>query len=146
MHCFTNVDYFSTYERWCNIMMKDFEFRVLNTIKETEKDIIVEKKQVLKLGNIAISAVNECLFEIYDFRTGLKVATLSVHKNFGGVDSFIEFFENFEIFTKDIVNERDFLLKKFVGIKMQHFPCVPCGSFAHFQIQEFEQFLLENQP
>lgn len=45
MHCFTNVDYFSTYERWCNIMMKDFEFRVLNTIKETEKDIIVEKNK-----------------------------------------------------------------------------------------------------
>lgn len=123
--------------------MGNFDFCVLNTIKEMEKYIIVEKKQALKLGNIAISAVNECLLEIYDFRTGLKVATLSVHKNFGGVDSFIEFFENFEIFTKDIVNERNFLLKKFVGIKMQHFPC---GSFVHFQIQEFEQFLLENQP
>lgn len=123
--------------------MKDFEFHELNTIRETENDIIAEKKHVLKLGNIAICAVNECLFEIYDFRTGLKVATLSVHKNFGGVDSFIEFFENFEVFTKDIVNVRDFLLKKFVGIKMQH---LPCGSFVHFQIEEFEQFLLENQP
>ena len=109
-------------------MMKDYEFRELNAIRETEKDIIVEKKSVLKLGNLAIYAVNECLFEIYDFRTGLKVATLSVHKNFGGVDSFIEFFENFGIFTRDIVNARDFLLKEFVGIK------------------EFEQFLLENQP
>ena len=77
-------------------MMEDFEFCVLNAIRETEKYIVVEKKNVLKLGNIAITAVNECLFEIYDFRTGLKVATLSVHKNFGGVDSFIEFFENFE--------------------------------------------------
>lgn len=143
MHCFTNVDYFSTCERWCNIMMEDFEFCVLNAIRETEKYIVVEKKNVLKLGNVAITAVNECLFEIYDFRTGLKVATLSVHKNFGGVDSFIEFFENFEIFTRDIVNVRDFLLKKFVGIKMKHFPC---GTFVHFQIEEFEQFLLENQP
>ena len=143
MSCFTGIDYFSTYERRCDIMMEDFEFRVLNAIRETEKDIIVEKKNVLKLGNIAITAVNECLFEIYDFRTGLKVATLSVHKNFGGVDSFIEFFRNFGIFTRDIVNERDFLLKKFVGIKMQHFSC---GSFAHFQIDEFEQFLLDNQP
>lgn len=97
----------------------------------------------MKIGNVAISAVNECLFEIYDFRTGLKVATLSVHKNFGGVDSFIEFFENFGIFTRDIVNVRDFLLEKFVGIKMKH---MPCGSFIHFQIEEFEQFLLENQP
>lgn len=124
-------------------MMEDFEFCVLNAIRETEKYIVVKKKNVLKLGNVAITALNECLFEIYDFRTGLKVATLSVNKNFGGVDSFIEFFENFEIFTKDIVNERDFLLKKFAGIKMQH---LPCGSFVHFQIEEFEQFLLENQP
>lgn len=124
-------------------MREDFDFCVLNTIRETEKYIVVEKKQVLKIGNIAISPVNECLFEIYDFRTGLKVATLSVHKNFSGVDSLFEFFENFEIFTRDIVNERDFLLKKFVGIKMQHFPC---GTFIHFQIEEFEQFLLENQP
>ena len=123
--------------------MKDFEFCVLNAIRETEKYIIVEKKHVLKLGNIAIYAVNEFLFEIYDFRTSLKVATLSVHKNFGGVDSFIEFFENFGIFTREIVNVRDFLLKKFVEIKMQH---MPCGSFIHFQIEEFEQFLLENQP
>lgn len=123
--------------------MKDFEFRELNAIRETEKDIIVEKKQVLKIGNVAISAVNECLFEIYDFRTGLKVATISVHKNFGGVDSFIEFFENFGIFTRDIVNVRDFLLKEFVGIKMQH---LSAGSFVHFPIKEFEQFLLENQP
>lgn len=124
-------------------MREDFNFCALNTIRETEKDIIVEKKQVLKIDNVAISAVNECLFEIYDFRTGLKVATLSVHKNFGGVDSFIEFFENFEIFTKDIVNVRDFLLKKFVGIKMQH---LSYGSCVHFKIEEFEQFLLENQP
>ena len=124
-------------------MREDFNFCALNTIKETEKYIIVEKKQVLKIGNVAISAVKECLFEIYDFRTGLKVATLSVHKNFGGADSFIEFFENFEIFVKDIVNVRDFLLKKFVGIKMQHLSYV---SFVHFQIEEFEQFLLENQP
>lgn len=123
--------------------MEDFEFSVLNVIRETEKDIVVEKKNVLKLGNVAITAVNECLFEIYDFRTGLKVASLSVHKNFGGVDSFIEFFNNFWIFTRDIVNVRDFLLKKFVGIKMQHFSC---GSFAHFPIEEFEQFLLDNQP
>lgn len=124
-------------------MRENFDFCALNTIRETEKDIIVEKKQVLKIDNVAISAVNECLFEIYDFRKGLKVATLSVHKNFGGVDSFIEFFENFEIFTKDIVNVRDFLLKKFVGIKMQH---LSYGSCVHFKIEEFEQFLLENQP
>lgn len=124
-------------------MMENFDFCALNAIRETETDIVAEKKQVLKLGNIAISAVNECLFEIYDFRTGLKVATISVHKNFGGVDSFIEFFENFEIFVKDIVNVRDFLLKKFVGIKMQH---LSYGSSVHFQIEEFEQFLLENQP
>lgn len=143
MHCFTNVDYISNYERRCDIMIENFDFCELNAIRETEKDILVEKKQVLKLGNIAVFAVNEYLFEIYDFRTGLKVATISVYKNFGGVDSFIEFFENFEIFVKDIVNVRDFLLKKFVGIKMQH---LSYGSFVHLQKEEFEQFLLENQP
>lgn len=143
MYSTTGVDYISACERWCNIMMEDFEFCVLNAIRETEKYIVVEKKQMLKIGNIAISVVNEYLFEIYDFRTGLKVATLSVQKNFGGVDSFLEFFKNFGIFTRDIVNVRDFLLKKFAGIKMKH---LTCGSFIHFQIEEFEQFLLENQP
>lgn len=124
-------------------MMEDYEFCVLNTIRETEKDIVVEKKNVLKLGNIAITAVNECLFEIYDFRTGLKVATLSVHKNFGGVDSFIEFFKNFGIFTRDIVNVRDFLLKKFVDMKMEH---IQKDTTLRIDKEEFEQFLLDNQP
>lgn len=123
--------------------MEDFEFCVLNTIRETEKDIVVEKKNVLKLGNIAITAVNECLFEIYDFRTGLKVASLSVHKNFGGVDSFIEFFKNFGIFTRDIVNVIDFLLKKFVDMKMEH---IQKDTTLRIDKEEFEQFLLENQP
>lgn len=125
-------------------MREDFDFCVLNTIRETEKYIVVEKKQVLKIGNgnIAISTENEHLFEIYDFRTGLKISTLSVHKNFV-VDSLFEFFENFEVFTKDIVNERDFLLKKFISIKVNN---LSCGYCMHFSTEEFEQFLLENQP
>lgn len=124
-------------------MREDYEFCVLNAIRETEKYLVIEKKNVLKLGNIAIRAVNECLFEIYDFRTGLKVATLSVHKNFGGVDSFIEFFKNFWIFTRDIVNVRDFLLKKFVDMKMEH---IQKDTTLRIDKEEFEQFLLENQP
>lgn len=124
-------------------MMEDYEFCVLNAIRETEKYIFVEKKNVLKLGNIAITAVSECLFEIYDFRKGLKVATLSVHKNFGGVDSFLEFFENFEIFTRDIVNVRDFLLKKFVDMQMEY---IQKDTTLCIDKEEFEQFLLENQP
>lgn len=143
MSYFSNTNHISAYERRRNIMMEDFEFCVLNAIRETEKYIIVEKKHVLKLGNIAIYAVNECLFEIYDFRTGLKVATLSVHKIFGGVDSFIEFFENFGIFTSGIVNVRDFLLKKFVDMRMEH---ISKNIQLHFTTEEFEQFLLENQP
>ena len=144
MSYFSNTNYIRAYERWCNFMTtRDIETCTINTIRERPTEIIAEKKQMVKIGNIAITAVNDCLFDIYDFRTGLKVATLSVHKNFGGVDSFIEFFENFEIFTRDIVNLRAFLLKKFVGIKMRH---LSCGSFAHFSIKEFEQFLLENQP
>lgn len=122
---------------------RDIETCTVNTIRESPTEIIVEKKQMVKIGNIAITAVNDGLFEIYDFRTGLKVATLSVRKNFGGVDSFIEFFENFEIFTRDIVTVRDFLLEKFISIKMNN---VSCGCCMYFPREEFEQFLLENQP
>lgn len=122
---------------------RDIETCTINTIRETPTEIIVEKKQMVKIGNIAITAVNDCLFEIYDFRTGLKLATLSVRKNFGGVDSFISFFENFEIFTRDIVNMRDFLLEKFINIKMNN---LSCGCCMYFSIEEFEQFLFENQP
>lgn len=70
---------------------RDIETCTVNTIRESPTEIIAEKKQMVKIGNIAITAVNDGLFEIYDFRTGLKVATLSVRENFGGVDSFIEF-------------------------------------------------------
>lgn len=122
---------------------RDIEICTINTIREVETKIIAEKRQMVKVGNIAITAANDCLFEIYDFRTGLKVAVLSVQKNFGGVDSFIEFFENFEIFARDIVNVRDFLLKKFISIKMKN---LSCGCCMRFPVEEFEQFLLENQP
>lgn len=122
---------------------QDIDVCTINTIRESTTEIIAEKRQMVKVGNIAITAVNDCLFEIYDFRTGLKVATLSVHKNFGGVDSFIDFFENFGIFTKDIVNVREFLLHKFINIKMNN---LCCGCCMCFPIEEFEQFLLENQP
>ena len=122
---------------------RDIETCTINAIRESQTKIFAEKKQMVKVGNIAITAVNGCLFEIYDYRTGLKVATLSVRKNFGGVDSFIEFFENFEIFTRDIVNVRDFLLNKFISIKMDN---LSCGCCMYFLVEEFEQFLLENQP
>ena len=122
---------------------RDIEICTINTIRESTTDIIAEKSQMVKIGNIAITAVNDCLFEIYDFRTGLKVATLSVRKNFGGVDSFIDFFRNFEIFTRDIISVRDILLKQFIEIKLHNIPCGTCMKFSKI---EFEQFLLENQP
>lgn len=122
---------------------RDIETCTINTIIESTITIFAEKKQMVKIGNIAITAVNDCLFEVYDFRTGLKVATLSVRKNFGGVDSFIDFFRNFEIFTRDIISVRDILLKQFIEIKLQNIPCDTCMKF---ELLEFEQFLLENQP
>ena len=122
---------------------RDIEICTINTIRESTTDIIAEKSQMVKIGNIAITAVNDCLFKIYDFRTGLKVATLSVRKNFGGVDSFIDFFRNFEIFTRDIISVRDILLKQFIEIKLHNIPCGTCMKFSKI---EFEQFLLENQP
>lgn len=122
---------------------RDIETCTINTITESTITIFAEKKQMVKIGNIAITAVNDCLFEVYDFRTGLKLATLSVRKNFGGVDSFISFFENFEIFTRDIISVRDILLKQFIEIKLHN---IPCGTCMEFSKAEFEQFLLENQP
>lgn len=144
MHCFSNTNYISAYERWCNFMTtKDIEICAINTIRESTTNIIAKKSQMIKIGNIAITAVNDGLFEIYDVRTGLKVATLSVRKNFGGVDSFISFFENFEIFTRDIISVRDILIKQFIEIKLHN---IPCGTCMEFSKAEFEQFLLENQP
>lgn len=122
---------------------RDFETCTINTITESTTKIFAEKKQMVKIGNIAITAVNDCLFEIYDFRTGLKLATLSVRKNFGDVDSFIDFFENFEIFTRDIISVRDILLKQYIEIKLHY---IPCGIRMEFKLLDFEQFLLENQP
>lgn len=122
---------------------RDIEVCTINTIRESTITIFAEKKQMVKIGNIAITAVNDCLFETYDFRTGLKLATLSIRKNFGGVDSFISFFENFEIFTRDIISVRDILLKQFIEIKLHN---IPCGTCMEFSMTEFEQFLLENQP
>lgn len=122
---------------------RDIEVCTINTIRESTITIFAEKKQMVKIGNIAITAINDCLFEVYDFRTGLKLATLSVRKNFGGVDSFISFFENFEIFTRDIISVRDILLKQFIEIKLHN---IPCGTCMEFSMTEFEQFLLENQP
>lgn len=122
---------------------RDIEVCTINTIRESPITIFAEKKQMVKIGNIAITAVNDCLFEVYDFRTGLKLATLSIRKNFGGVDSFISFFENFEIFTRDIISVRDILLKQFIEIKLHN---IPCGACMEFSMAEFEQFLLENQP
>lgn len=144
MHCFSTTNYISAYERWCNFMTtKDIEICTINTIRESTTNIIAKKSQMIKIGNIAITAVNDGLFEIYDVRTGLKVATLSVRKNFGGVDSFIDFFRNFEIFTRDIISVRDILLKQFIEIKLHN---IPCGTCMKFELLEFEQFLLENQP
>lgn len=122
---------------------RDIEVCTINTIRESTITIFAEKKQMVKIGNIAITAVNDCLFEAYDFRTGLKLATLSIRKNFGGVDSFISFFENFEIFTRDIISVRDILLKQFIEIKLHN---IPCGTCMEFSMTEFEQFLLDNQP
>lgn len=122
---------------------RDIETCTINTIRESTTNIIAKKSQMIKIGNIAITAVNDGLFEIYDVRTGLKVATLSVRKNFGGVDSFIDFFGNFEIFTRDIISVRDILLKQFIEIKLHNIPCNTCMKFS---MVEFEQFLLENQP
>lgn len=124
---------------------KDIEICTINTIREspTELSIFAEKKQMVKIGNIAITAINECLFEIYDYRTGLKIATLATSKEWQSVEMFLQFFRNFEIFTRDIISVRDILLKQFIEIKLHN---IACGTCMEFKMEEFEQFLLENQP
>lgn len=123
----------------------DIETCTLNTIRESamELSIFAEKKQMVKIGNIAITSINECLFEVYDFRTGLKIATLATRKEWQSVEFFIQFFRNFEVFTRDIISVRDILLKQFIEIKLHN---IPCGTCMEFSMAEFEQFLLENQP
>ena len=123
----------------------NIETCTLNLIREsaTKLSIFAEKKQMVKIGNIAITAINECLFEIYDYRTGLKIATLANHKTGQSIEMFLQFFRNFEIFTRDIISLRDILLKRFIEIKLHN---IPCGVCMEFSITEFEQFLLENQP
>lgn len=144
MYYITNADYTIMCRKGVDFMTTgDIEICTINTIRESTTNIIAKKSQMIKIGNIAITAVNDGLFEIYDVRTGLKVATLSVRKNFGSVDSFIDFFGNFEIFTRDIISVRDILLKQFIEIKLHN---IPCGSCMEFSMAEFEQFLLENQP
>lgn len=124
---------------------RDIEVCTINTIRENNIGVSVEivKKQMLKIGNIGVTAVNEHLFEIYDLRTGLGVSTISIERDWSSVESFLEFFGNFEIFTRGIVNVRDFLLKKFADTQMQN---IPCGVCIEIPVEEFEQFLLENQP
>lgn len=127
------------------MITKDIEICTINTIREspTELSIFAEKKQTVKIGNIAITAINEYLFEIYDYRTGLKIATLAIHKVWKSVEMFLQFFRNFEIFTGDIISIRDILLKQFIEIKLHN---MACGICMEFKMEEFEQFLLENQP
>lgn len=124
---------------------RDIETCTINTIREspTELSIFAEKKQMIKTGNIAITAINECLFEVYDFRTGLKIATLATRKEWQSVEFFIQFFRNFEMFTRNIISVKDILLKQFIEIKLHN---VACGTCMEFKMEEFEQFLLENQP
>nr|DAG42164.1 MAG TPA: hypothetical protein [Caudoviricetes sp.] len=127
------------------MITQDIEICTLNIIREskTELSIFAEKKQMVKIGNIAITAINEFLFEVYDFRTGLKIATLTIHKEWQSVEFFMQFFRNFEMFTRDIIPVRDILLKQFIEIKLHN---IPCGACMEFSMVEFEQFLLENQP
>lgn len=124
---------------------QDIEICTLNIIREsaTELSIFAEKKQMIKIGNIAITSISECLFEIYDYRTGLKIATLANRKTWQSIEMFLQFFRNFEVFTRDIISVRDILLKQFIEIKLHN---IPCGSCMEFSMAEFEQFLLENQP
>lgn len=124
---------------------QDIETCTLNIIREsaTELSIFAEKKQMIKIGNIAITTISECLFEIYDYRTGLKIATLANRKTWQSIEMFLQFFRNFEVFTRDIISVRDILLKQFIEIKLHN---IPCGSCMEFSMAEFEQFLLENQP
>ena len=122
---------------------RDIETCTINAIRESPTNIFAEKKQMVKVGNIAITAVNDCLFEIYDYRTGLKIATLAIHKAWQSVEMFLQFFRNFEIFTRDIISVRDILLKQFIEIKLHN---MACGICMVFTMEEFEQFLFENQP
>lgn len=112
-------------------------------IKECNKYIIAVKKQMLEIDNVCIISSDECIYDIYDSRTGLILATCAINSYIKDNNTMYELFNGFNTFTQDIISQKDFLLKKFADMKMEH---IQKDTPLRIYKEEFEQFLLENQP
>lgn len=112
-------------------------------IEEDNGYIVAVKKDMLVIGNVCIMSPQEYIYDIYDCRTGLILGTCAIKPYIKDGNTLFELFNGFNTFTMDIIPQRDFLLKKFVDMKMEN---ISKNIKLHFKQEEFEQFLLENQP
>lgn len=112
-------------------------------IKERNKDIIAVKKHMLEIDNVCIISPDECVYDIYDSRTGFILATCAINSYIKDKNTLYELFNGFNTFTQDIISQKDFLLKKFVDMKMEH---IQKDTTLHIDKEEFEQFLVDNLP
>lgn len=112
-------------------------------VKEDNGFIIAVKKEMLVIGNVCVISPQEYIYDVYDCRTGLILGTCTIKPYIKDGNTLFELFNGFNTFTMDIIAQRDFLLKKFVDMKMEH---ITKNIQLRFTTVEFEQFLLENQP
>lgn len=112
-------------------------------INEDGGYIFAVKKQVLVIDNICIISPSQFIYDIYDCRTGLILGTCAIKAYIKDNNTMFELFKGFNTFTQNIIAERDFQLKKFLDMKMEH---ISRNIQLRFTVEEFEQFLLENQP
>lgn len=112
-------------------------------IKEDGGYIFAVKKQVLEIENICIISPSQFIYDVYDCRTGLILATCAIKPYIKDNNTMFELFNGFNTLTQNIITERDFQLKKFVDMRMEN---ISKNIKLHFTVEEFEQFLLENQP
>lgn len=112
-------------------------------IKEDDGYIFAVKKEMLVIGNVCVISPQETIYDVYDCRTGLVIATCAIKPYIKDGNTLFELFNGFNTFTMNIVTQRDFLLKKFVDMKMEN---ISKNIKLYFKVEEFEQFLLENQP
>ena len=139
MPCVSNLNYISTYERRCAFV----KMREKIIIKEDDGYIFAVKKEMLVIGNVCVISPQENIYDVYDCRTGLVIATCAIKPYIKDGNTLFELFNGFNTFTMNIVTQRDFLLKKFVDMKMEN---ISKNIKLYFKVEEFEQFLLENQP
>lgn len=115
----------------------------LNIVVVRNRNIECIKKRGFCYGNIFVYRVSNYIHSVYDKRTGQALGSVVTTYPIDLDELECKLVVGFLSLTRDIVPLRDFLLKKFVDMKMQD---VSEKTLVFFSVEEFEQFLLENQP